>query len=276
MVSICTPPQAHTHIVEAAINAGKHVLVEKPMTLTPEAGRFLQALSKESGLIVCPSHNFKFSRSAQKAEKLISNGQAGEVQSAMGIQLSSWRRRLPAWFEDLPGGLFFDEAPHLLYLMQHFLGDLSLEKAWQTGEAGDLSHRMEARLQSPQGTSYLTMWFGAPFSEWLLVLFCSRAVLVLDLFRDVLVHLPPEDGHNAIDVLKTSLRGTFRFWSGIGTSGLQSVRKQFLFGHDLLIKQFLDAVIDRKDPPVSTREGWEVIFLIEEMLGQSSPIPSLI
>ncbi len=276
VVAVCTPPQAHALVVEAAVKAGKHVLVEKPMTLTSEAGRFLETLSEESGLMVCPSHNFKFSRSARKADELILSGQAGEVQSTMGVQLSSWRRRLPTWFKDLPGGLFFDEAPHLLYLMQHFMGELSVEKAWQTGEAGDEFHKVEARLQSPRGDSYLTMWFGAPFSEWLLIIFCSRAVLVLDLFRDVLVHLPPEEGHNATDVLKTSLRGTLQFWNGIGASGLQSFRKQFLFGHDLLIKQFLDAVIDRENPPVSTREGWEVIALIEKMMGQSSSLPCLL
>lgn len=276
VVSICTPPQVHAPIVEAVIDAGKHVLVEKPMTMTSEEGRHLEYLSDESGLTVCPAHNFKFSRSARKAESLLANGQAGEVQSAMGVQLSSWQRRLPNWYGELPGGLFFDEAPHLLYLMRHFLGDLNVEQAWQTGEPGDLSHRMEARLQGKQGASYLTMWFGAPFSEWVLILFCSNAVLVLDLFRDVLVHLPPEKGHNATDVLKTSLKGTFGFWNGIGASGFRSIRKQFLFGHDLLIKEFLDAVIEKKDSPVSTKEGWEVVSLIEDILHQASPVPSLV
>ncbi len=244
--------------------------------MTPEEGQLLEEISHDSGRILCPAHNFRFSRTAQKADKILSSGEAGQVQWAMGIQLSSWQRRLPDWFSDLPGGLFFDEAPHLLYLMKHFLGDIAIEQSWQTGEAGDLQHRMETRLRGQHGTSYLTMWFGAPFSEWLLILFCSRAVLVLDLFRDILINLPPEEGHNASDVLKTSLQGTLRFWNGVGASGIRAARNQFLFGHDLLIKQFLDSVIEGKRPPVSPREGWEVISLIEEILNQNSPVPCLV
>jgi len=276
VVSICTPPQGHASLARAAMKTGKHVLVEKPMTMTPEEGQLLEEISHDSGRILCPAHNFRFSRTAQKADKILSSGEAGQVQWAMGIQLSSWQRRLPDWFSDLPGGLFFDEAPHLLYLMKHFLGDIAIEQSWQTGEAGDLQHRMETRLRGQHGTSYLTMWFGAPFSEWLLILFCSRAVLVLDLFRDILINLPPEEGHNASDVLKTSLQGTLRFWNGVGASGIRAARNQFLFGHDLLIKQFLDSVIEGKRPPVSPREGWEVISLIEEILNQNSPVPCLV
>jgi predicted dehydrogenase len=117
-VAICTPPMTHAEAIEAALQAGKHVLVEKPMTLTANEGRALEALANEKGLLLCPSHNFLFSHSVRKVEALLRNGEAGTVQWAMGIQLSSWRRRLPTWYGTLPGGLFFDEAPHLLYLMQ--------------------------------------------------------------------------------------------------------------------------------------------------------------
>jgi len=273
VVSVCTPPTVHSSLVEAALRAGKHVLVEKPMTLTSEEGRSLEALAREVGVVLCPAHNFLFSRSMQRAKSLLHKGEAGEVRWAMGVQLSSWSRRLPTWFDDLPGGLFFDEAPHLLYLMRYFLGDLRVEQAWHTSDGRDSplrTERMEARLQGAQGAGYLTMWFGAPFSEWLFILFCSRAVLVLDLFRDILIHLPPEQAHKARDVLKSSVWGTLHLWRGIGTSGTRYARGQLLYGHDLLVHRFLDAVINGKEPPVSARDGWEVVALMEEILRRSS------
>ena len=273
VVSVCTPPWTHASLIEAAVRAGKHVLVEKPMTLTSEEGRSLEALARKMGVVLCPAHNFLFSRSVQRAKSLLRKGEVGEVQWAMGVQLSSWRRRLPAWFDDLPGGLFFDEAPHLLYLMRYFLGDLSVEQAWRTGGSDGSPlrmERMEARLHGARGAGYLTMWFGAPFSEWVFILFCSRAVLVLDIFRDILVYLPPEKAHNARDVLRSSLQGTLKFLGGVGTSGLRSVRGQLFYGHDLLVEQFLDAVINSQDPPVSARDGWEVVALIEEVLRRTS------
>ncbi|MDP7525228.1 MAG: Gfo/Idh/MocA family oxidoreductase [Dehalococcoidales bacterium] len=273
VVSVCTPPWVHASVAEKALQSGKHVLVEKPMTLTSEEGRHIEAVASELGVLLCPAHNFLFSRSMQQAETLIRKGETGEIQWAMGVQLSSWRRRLPTWLDELPGGLFFDEAPHLLYLMQHFLGDLEIEQAWRTNSPSDLQpkmERVEARLQGAQGAGYLTMWTGAPVSEWLFVLYCSHAVLVLDLFRDILIHLPPEKAHNASDVLKLTARGTRQLWAGVGAMGIRHMRKQLFFGHDLLVKSFLDAVIDRKASPVSAQMGWKTIALIEKVLQSAS------
>ncbi len=272
VVSVCTPPQTHVSLVDAAIRAGKHVLVEKPMTLTSGEGMTLEALARSAGVVLCPAHNFLFSRSLQRAESLLQSGEVGKVHSAMGLQLSSWQRRLPTWFDELPGGLFFDEAPHLLYLMRHFLGDLRVEQSWRTVGGGDSpsrTERTEAHLQGARGAGYLTMWFGAPFSEWLFVLFCSRAVLVLDLFRDILIHLPPEQAHRACDILKMSLVGTVHLWRGIGASGIRWACGRLSYGHNLLVRRFLDAVSDGKEPPTSARDGWAVVALMEEILRRS-------
>jgi scyllo-inositol 2-dehydrogenase (NADP+) len=272
VVSVCTPPATHALLVEAAIRAGKHVLVEKPMTLTSGEGRSLEALAHSTGVILCPAHNFLFSRSLERAKSLLESGRAGKVRWAMGVQLSSWQRRLPTWFNDLPGGLFFDEAPHFLYLMRYFLGELRVEQAWHTSGGRDLlpgTARTEARLQGARGDGYLTMWFGAPFSEWLVILFCSQAVLILDLFRDILVHLPPERAHRARDVLKISFGGTLRFWRGISASGIRATCGRLSYGHDRLVGQFLDAVIDGKKPPTRAQDGWEVVALMEEILRRS-------
>ena len=273
VVSICTPPWTHAPLIEAAIRAGKHVLVEKPMTLTSEEGKALDILAHKSGLVLCPVHNFLFSHSMQRAKSLLEGGAAGVVNWTMGVQLNSWSRRLPTWFKELPGGLFFDEAPHFLYLMRYFLGELRVEQAWRytdETDSGLLNERMEARLCGTRGIGQLTMWTGSPFSEWLFILFCSRAVLVLDLFRDILIHLPPERAHNAVDVLKFSARSTFQLWREIGASGLRFAGNRLLYGHDRLVNKFLEAVIEREEPPVTAQDGFEVVALIEEILNHTS------
>lgn len=269
-VSICTPPWTHVTLAETALRSGKHVLLEKPMTITSAEGRQLEELASQVGRILCPAHNFLFSRSMQKAEAILGRGKVGEVQWAMGVQLSSWQRRLPSWRNDIPGGLFFDEAPHLLYLMQHFLGKLAVEQAWHSGQERETSSRMEARLTGSRGEAYLTMWTGAPLSEWVFILFCSRSVLVFDLFRDILIHLPPEQAHNARDVLRTARTGTLQLWEGIGASGIRSARGKLFFGHDLLIRRFLDAVRRGEKSPVPPAHGWQVVALIEDILHKTS------
>lgn len=272
VVSVCTPPEAHAEVVEAALRAGKHVLVEKPMTMSSGEGRALEALARERGVVLCPSHNFLFSRSARRAEALLQKGDAGEVKWAMGLQLSSPRRRLPSWYEGLPGGLFFDEAPHLLYLMRHFLGAVQVEHAWRA-EGGQDRHTpglVQARLQGTRGMGQIMMWFDAPMSEWLFILFCSRAVIVLDLFRDVMVRMSPERAHNATDILRASASGTAQLWGGIAGSGVRQTAGRLLYGHEVLIREFLKAVEANGEPPVSAREGWEVVSLMEEILERSA------
>jgi len=272
VVSICAPPGAHASLIEASIRAGKHVLVEKPMTLTSEEGKSLKILASEAGLLLCPVHNFLFSRSMRRAKSLLEAGKVGEVSWVMGVQLNSWRRRLPTWFNELPGGLFFDEAPHFLYLMRYFLGELSVEEVWHHASETDSlpDERMEVRLYGTRGSGQLTMWTGSPFSEWLFILFCSHAVLVLDLFRDILIHLPPERAHKAQDVLKFSVRGTLQLWREIGTAGLHFIGNRLLYGHDHLVRQFLEAVVTGGESPVTAQDGFEVVALIEEILNRTA------
>ena len=116
----------------------------------------------------------------------------------------------------------------------------------------------------------MTMWTGAPFSEWLFILYCSRTVLVLDLFRDILIHLPPEKAHNAVDVLKFSARGTLQLWREIGTSGLRFAGNRLLYGHDRLVNRFLEAVVNGEEPPVTAQDGFKVVALTEEILNCAS------
>ena len=267
-VIVCTPPDEHARVVEGALSAGCHVLVEKPMTMSAAEGQQLETLAVDRNLVLCPAHNFLFARSAKRARDLIATGGAGEVRWAMGVQMSSSRRRLPDWFARLPGGLFFDEAPHLLYLMQHFLGDVRVEDAWraQTRGAGVGGDHIEARLRGGLASAYLTSWSGAPLSEWYLVLCCTEAVLAIDLFRDTLVSLPPERAHDARDVVASAARRTIQLWAGIASTGARTLRGRQFFGADELDRRFIDSVETGCDPPATARDGWRVVALIEEIL----------
>jgi predicted dehydrogenase len=261
-VAICTPPQAHATAIETALNSGKHVLVEKPMTVAPADGVRLADLAASRRLLLCPAHNFLFSRSMQRVAAWLESGAAGDVRFAMGIQTSSWRRRLPNWFGELPGGLFFDESPHLLYLMRYCLGELELRHAWKT--VFDGSQRIEARLGAERGDAYLSMWFGAPFSEWALVLACSKSVIVVDLFRDIAIKLPEERGHGRADVIKTVGRATYQMWAGVAGTAVRVLGGEQRFGHDRLVRGFIDA-IDGGKPPTEAVDGVRVVELIDQI-----------
>jgi UDP-N-acetylglucosamine 3-dehydrogenase len=80
-VSVCTPNYLHAPISIAALNAGKHVLCEKPMaTSRAEAEAMIEAAEK-NGKKLMIAHNQRLVPSHQKARQLIANGEVGKIYS---------------------------------------------------------------------------------------------------------------------------------------------------------------------------------------------------
>jgi predicted dehydrogenase len=238
-----------------------------------EASQMAEA-ARAAGAKLCVAHNFLFSRSMRRALLLVERGEVGEVQHAIALQLSSPQRRLPRWYPDLPGGLFFDESPHMIYLLRRFLGDLSVQQAWaQAAPAGTAQtlDRVEAQLQGGQASANLSMSFRSPVSEWLLAVVGTRRVLVLDIFRDILVVHKPDGAHGTGDVLKSSLRVFWQGLAGFVTSGALFSTGRLLYGHETLVRRFVDSIVDGTPVPVAPEEGVAVVRTMESILEQASP-----
>src|SRR5207237_2722161 len=125
-VTIATPPATHHPLARSYLEAGKHVLVEKPLAMDPVQARDLAQTAARTGRILAVVHNFQFARSTSRMLALLRSGDLGELRAVDGLQLSNPGRRLPAWYESLPLGLFTDESPHLLYLARRLLGPTTI------------------------------------------------------------------------------------------------------------------------------------------------------
>src|SRR3954470_21145646 len=69
-VIVATPPHTHHPIVRAALEAGKHVLVEKPLATTSEDARDLIEVAGARGLTLMPGHTFLYSPPVNKVKQL--------------------------------------------------------------------------------------------------------------------------------------------------------------------------------------------------------------
>ncbi len=78
-VAIATPPHTHYSLVRSALEAGKHVLVEKPLARTAGEAAELMELADELGLVLMPGHTFLYSPSVNKIRNLIQDGTLGEI-----------------------------------------------------------------------------------------------------------------------------------------------------------------------------------------------------
>ncbi|SHE89678.1 Predicted dehydrogenase [Caldanaerobius fijiensis DSM 17918] len=116
-VSVCTTNDAHAEISIAAMEAGKHVLCEKPMAKDAEGARKMLETARRTGMKLSIGYQNRFRPETQYLKKLIENGELGEIYYARAIALR--RRGVPTWgqflsMEKQGGGPLIDIATHAL------------------------------------------------------------------------------------------------------------------------------------------------------------------
>jgi len=128
-VSITTPNATHFPIALKAIQEGKHVLVEKPMTVTTQEAKTLIAVASRSKRVLMVHHNMRFDPAVRTAERLLRKGTIGEV-LAFKCSLThrgprAWNPKAD-WFFDPKrsgGGVLMDLGPHVFDSLAFLLGD---------------------------------------------------------------------------------------------------------------------------------------------------------
>lgn len=101
IVHVCTPNDSHAEITIAALEAGKHVMSEKPMAKTAADARRMVEAAKRTGKKLTVGYNNRFRGDSQHLYKLCSKGELGEIYFAKAHAIR--RRAVPTW------GVFLDE-----------------------------------------------------------------------------------------------------------------------------------------------------------------------
>src|SRR6202050_3543169 len=89
-VHICTPNAQHFPMVKAALQAGKHVLCEKPLTTSVEEGEELVALAAQQGVRNCVCHNLRYYPMVQQMRGMREAGDLGEILVVQGTYSQDW------------------------------------------------------------------------------------------------------------------------------------------------------------------------------------------
>ena len=127
-VDICAPNSMHAELAIAAAEAGKHVLVEKPMATTvAEADAMLDAAAR-AGVVLMTAHNLRFAAPYAAAAQAVAHGRIGEVvgaRVAMGHGGPEGWTRDAGWFRDPAlsgGGALLDLGIHVADLVRAVTG----------------------------------------------------------------------------------------------------------------------------------------------------------
>jgi len=89
-VHICTPNAAHFATAKAALEAGKHVLCEKPLATSAADAQTLVALATEKGLRNCTCHNLRYYPMVQHMRRMREDGNLGEILIVQGTYSQDW------------------------------------------------------------------------------------------------------------------------------------------------------------------------------------------
>ena len=126
-VYVAAPPPFHYDMTRRAIEAGKHVLCEKPFTLEPD-----QALDLERrvppGLVVMPAHNYMYAPGIEHARDMVNDGLIGmvtRIENVHKVNIGLWNAYSRYYYSEESGGVLGDDFCHLVYTTMLFGGKIS-------------------------------------------------------------------------------------------------------------------------------------------------------
>lgn len=273
-VMIGTIPHVHHTIAEAALNAGKHVLTEKPMTVDPADARRLIKLAEEKKRVLAVVHNFQFARGARAFMRDLERDRIGRIAAIYGIQLCNNRRNIHAWCDQLPLGLFYDEAPHFYYMFRWLAGgDIEWVdgSVWKPSSDMNTPRAVNAEYRAPAGFPvFLHINFDSSITEWHVTIVGEKATVDIDVWRDIYVRLPNDGVHRAKDILWTSLIGAAQHFSGVLTGGIRYLAWRHHYGNDEVVRRFYRAIQgDDCLQGMSAQEGLRVIEMMHQLIDQA-------
>jgi predicted dehydrogenase len=143
IVSIVTPPSLHAEMACAAMKAGKHVLLEKPVALTEESASQILAVQKETGMAITVNHMIRYNPIIQSFIQLGRSGALGKLRHVV-VNNYAQDAALPAdhWFWDpkLSGGVLVEHGVHFFDIV-NALSDQQYRDVYGCADARNESQR---------------------------------------------------------------------------------------------------------------------------------------
>jgi len=236
-VSICTWTTAHAEEATRALNAGKHVLVEKPIASTvPEAKKIVK-LAKKKGLHLMVGFIERFNPGVQRVKEAINEGKIGTLVSATARRVSQWPERLG----DI--GVVKDTAIHDIDVMRYIFGE---DPVAVYAKVGNLRHtKFEDYAQimlsyKDNKTAFIETNWLTPYKTRSLIVTGSEAIISLDYLTQKIT---------------------------IETAG-QTLTPRYEWKEPLKLElqHFADSILNNKEPLVTGVDGLKALMIAEAAL----------
>ncbi len=254
-VAIATPVSTHYELARQALEAGKHVLVEKPMaTSCDEADRLIE-LAERRGRVLMVDHTFVYTGSVQKIKELVSAGELGRL-----FYWDSTRVNLGLFQHDV--SVLVDLAVHDLSIMDYVAGARPAAVS-----ATGIAH---VRGQ-PVNTAYLTCFFEGDLLahfhvNWLAPVKVRRTLIGGDRRMIVYDDIEPSEKVKVYDkgiTLGSGERGRFEMLVGYRAGDMWAPRLSLTEALRVEAEHFADCVREGRRPITDGWAGRRVVRILE-------------
>ena len=253
-VLIATPIPSHYALAKAAVEAGKHVFVEKPMTADTAQGRELVELAEAAGVTLMVGHTFVYSPPVRKAKEILAGADFGEV-----YYITTSRVNLGLHQKDV--SVVWDLAPHDLSILYYWLGETA-SKVAVNGRAcinADVPDVAFINLRFPSGVvaEVQTSWL-SPVKLRRTLVVGSRKMLVYDDTENVEKVKVYDHG---VDFREPKSFGEFNL--SYRTGDIVAPKVDTTEPLQLEAKHFLDCINSGRRPVTDGRAGLQVVASLE-------------
>jgi predicted dehydrogenase len=186
-VDVASPPAYHAGAARAALQAGAHVIVEKPLCLDPKDFADLRSLAAAQDRVLFCVHNWRHSPTYRRAFEAVSAGGLGELRYCALSRLRTGQAGGALWRIDPViggGGILIDHGWHAFYLMQWLMGGrapLSVAARLGVFPPGVVEEVADLSLTFPGGAlGYIHLSWRAPARRTSALLYGSEGMIEIE------------------------------------------------------------------------------------------------
>jgi predicted dehydrogenase len=292
VVHITTPPGSHVALTRAAIDAGCHVYVEKPLTLRYDQSKELVDYAARAGKQLTIGYTYLFDPPALEMRRLIAEGVLGDVVHvesyygySIGGQYGSGILGDPGhWVHALPGKLFHNNVDHVLNKLTEFIDDEEprLEAhAWRRNPSNfgdvrdDLQDELRLTMIGRRVSAYGTFSSHVKPTAHFVRVYGEKNILHADYVTRTVTLEPGATLPSAIGRLVPAFGQAWQFLRA-GARNAQAFGRgdfQFFSGMNRLMAMFYDAITKGTPPPIPARDILRIALWMDRIFAQVGQRP---
>jgi len=254
-IVIATPVLTHFPLGMEALENGKHLLMEKPMTATAEQAEVLIETAEKKGLTLMVDHTFIYTGAVRKIKEVINSGDLGDL-----YYFDSVRVNLGLFQHDV--NVIWDLAPHDVSIMDHLL-----QQRPKAISATGVAH-FENKIEN---TAYISVMYDSPLIghihvNWLApvkvrkTLICgSKKMIVYD---DVEPSEKVKIYNKGVEYIKKR-EEAYDLLVQYRTGDMLAPRIEMTEALNLVAAEFVDSITQRRKPLTDGQAGYNVVRILE-------------